>query len=97
MVETVIVIYEENHGMLGVAKTYKDAVMFLINDHWLTDHTEVFTTDDGYETARLCEVFGEDWADIIRDEWDINTFNDYFCDWFSLTEMEIIDLGGSNL
>lgn len=93
----VILINEDNHGLIGVAKTYKDAVMFLINDHWLTDHTEVFTSDYSFETAWICEVLGEDWVDVIRDEWTINTFNDYFCDSFMLNEEEVIDFGGDKL
>jgi hypothetical protein len=35
MEEKVIVIYEANHGMIGVAKNVKGVVYFLYNSNWL--------------------------------------------------------------
>ena len=37
----VITVEEENHGMIGIAKSYADAVHMLVNQDWLSELTEV--------------------------------------------------------
>lgn len=45
----VVVIYEENHGFIGLAKDMKSAFQFLIDDKWITENTELFEPTEGEE------------------------------------------------
>ena len=88
----VIVINEESHGDIAIAANYKKAVEFLLNNDWISDYSDICTFDTNkndwcWKTVR--EVFGEDWAKIMRDQWDINKFNEAWEDGFTLTEEEV--------
>lgn len=88
---TVIQIHEDNHGLIGIAKDYKYAINFLINEGWLDDYTEVFVgeNEEGMgEYQRLIEVFGEGWVDKMLN-WDIENFNEYWNGSFRLEETEV--------
>ncbi len=90
--KTVITISEDSHGQIGVAKDYKCAIDFLVNEGWLNDYVEVFVgeNEEGMgEYQRLIEVFGEGWVDIMRDHWNINDFNEYWMNSFYLDEVEV--------
>lgn len=71
---TIVVINEENHGLLGVARDYISAIDFLVRDDWLDRFTEMW---DDYKDAwvSLEKSFGSDWLSVIS-KWDIDTFND---------------------
>lgn len=88
--KTVILINEENHGLIGVADNYKSAFAFLINNDWINDYTEICTGEDwhSYIWERVSEIFGEGWQDKMAD-WDIQNFNEYWRDSFFLQEIEI--------
>lgn len=88
----VILIDEENHGLIGIAKDYKSALIFLFNNHWIDDNTEICTGDDeySYQWDNVKNVLGEDWVDKMTDEWDIDTFNDYWEGSFCLSVEEVI-------
>ena len=89
---TVILIEEDNHGQIGVANNYYNAVKWLIGEHWLDDTTEVWVDcdEDDCHWRTLSEQFGEGWADMMTDQWDINDFNSYFDGSFYLTPVEVI-------
>ena len=38
----VIIISEENHGLIGIAKDMKSAFQFLLEDKWITENTDFF-------------------------------------------------------
>lgn len=42
---TIILIHEDNHGLLGVAKDYESAIDCLIQNQWLNIDTEVYSTE----------------------------------------------------
>lgn len=89
--KTVILIHEDNHGLIGVAKDYKSALMFLLNEHWIDDYTEIYVEDDehSFEWRGVSEVLGEEWLDKMM-EWDILNFNDYWAGTFLLSVEEVI-------
>jgi hypothetical protein len=60
-----IVVSEENHGLLCIAKDFQSAVDFLIKEYWIDEATEVYV-DARSEWVRLDELFGEDWEKEIR-------------------------------
>lgn len=72
--QSVVVINEECHGFIGIAKDFKNAIYFLIDNGWLNGATDVY-----YENkwVPLAAVFGEDWEDKIL----MLNFND-FCEFF---------------
>ena len=83
---TVILVNEDNHGLLTVAKDYKSAVKFLIDNRWIKESMEVWHEDGTYR--RLDEFFGEDVLDIITEKWDIDSFNTFWDGSFFLNEVE---------
>ena len=86
---TVILVNEDNHGLLTVAKDYKAAVKFLINNGWLEESMEVWNEDGTY--SRLDELLGEDVLDIITEKWDIDSFNTFWDGSFFLNEVEVYE------
>ena len=69
----IIIIHEDNHGVLGVAKDYDSAIDFLVQNKWLTTDTEVLNSTE--ELVPLKEL-GRD-IETIR-SWDTEAFNDFF-------------------
>ena len=83
----VVVIHEDNHGMIGIALAYPNAISFLIEKDWLTSTEEIlWNNKDKWLTVE--EVFGENWEDKLK-ELDIEKFNEYFEGCFHLEEMEV--------
>ena len=85
----VIIMNEDNHGFIGLAKDYPSAVKFLIDNGWLDDYTEVWVREN--EWARLSEVLGEDWADKMENG-GVENFNDYWDGSFYFEEREVYGL-----
>lgn len=73
--QTVVLIAEDNHGLIGVAETYADAIDFLIKQDWLNENFELYEGDGNYKTIK--EDLGETWAMQIL-YWEVEYFNDYF-------------------
>lgn len=69
----IIIIHEDNHGVLGVAKDYDSAIDFLVQNQWLTTDVEVLNSIE--ELVPIKEL-GLD-IETIR-SWDIEAFNDFF-------------------
>ena len=86
---TVILVYEENHDLITVAKDYKSAIKFLINNRWIEESMEVWNEDGTY--SRLDELLGEDAFDIITEKWDIDSFNVFWDGSFFLNEVEVYE------
>ena len=69
----IIIIHEDNHGVLGVAKDYDSAINFLVQTQWLT--TDVAVLNSIRELVPIKEL-GLD-IETIK-SWDIEAFNDFF-------------------
>lgn len=69
----IIIIHKDNHGVLGVAKDYDNAINFLVQEQWLTTDIKVLNSIE--ELVSLKEL-GLD-IETIR-SWDIEAFNDFF-------------------
>ena len=95
----VITIYEDNHGQIGIALNYYNAVKWLIENDWLDDTIEVWSksaNDDWYDWISIKEVYGENYADDILNNWDINTFNEIFAGTFLLESVDVIGTEDEN-
>ena len=88
----VVTIEEDNHGMIGIAKTYADAVHFLVNDGWLSALTEIYCGDEVYKT--VIEDLGENWLAVMLD-WSMEKFCEYFEGWFYLDSVEVYEVAQS--
>ena len=86
---TVILVHEENHDLITVAKDYKSAIKFLINNRWIEESMEVWNEDGTY--SHLDELLGEDAFDIITEKWDIDSFNTFWNGSFFLNEVEVYE------
>lgn len=91
----VITINEDNHGMIGIALNYYNAVKWLIGDGWIDDYTEVakHSKNGDCNWVRLNEVY-EDWADKMLNEWDIDNFNEFWEGSFYLDSVKVIGSEG---
>ena len=80
--QTVVLIQEENHGLISVAKDYPSAIDFLVNENWLDESFELYEGNGIYKTVK--EKLGEEWKEIIL-SWDTEQFSDFFEGSFYLT------------
>ena len=64
-IETVIIIYEENHGVIGVAVDYKSAIRWLIQTEWIDAGTH-FRIDGQWQTVE--QLFGERWREKLVEQ-----------------------------
>lgn len=73
--KTAVVIYEDNHGMVGLAVDYESAIDFLVLNKWLSPTMELLLEDNSLSTIE--EDLGENWLQLIR-LWSMKEFNNYF-------------------
>lgn len=73
--KTAVVIYEDNHGMVGLAVDYESAIDFLLLNKWLSPTMELLLEDNSIATVE--EDLGENWLQLIR-SWTMKAFNNYF-------------------
>lgn len=66
---TVFLIYEDDHGVIGVAASFKAAKQFLLHHRWVSEHTYTLVNDrlneDGDSYFRLNEVYGDNWEEAF--------------------------------
>lgn len=88
--ETVILIIEENHGIIGIAKSFSSAIDFLYDNNWMTPETELYNPfDDTAESDWICfEKYNLTKEDLKK--CDLEIFNDLFDSVFYLEEREVI-------
>lgn len=85
----VVTVAEDNHGQIGIAKSYEDAVHFLVNEHWLDELTEIYVGDETYKT--VIEDLGENWLAVMLD-WSMEKFCEYFDGCFYLNSVEVFEM-----
>lgn len=87
--ETVILIIEENHGIIGIAKSFSSAIDFLYDNNWMTPETELYNPfDDTAESDWVCfEKYNLTKEDLKK--CDLEIFNDLFDSVFYLEEREV--------
>ena len=88
--ETVILIIEENHGIIGIAKSFSSAIDFLYDNDWMTPETELYNPfDDTAESDWVCfEKYNLTKEDLKKCGLEI--FNDLFDSVFFLDEWEVV-------
>ena len=86
----VLLLYEENHGLLTVFNDYDTVIDWLIDFNWLDKSTAVCQGDDetSYDWFAVEEILGEDWEKEIR-KMDIDRFNTFFNEGFRIEEERV--------
>ena len=69
----VIVISEDEHGMIGIAKDYESAIDFLIKEDWLNSEFEIVNNDDNCVSLKDLNMSIDDIKQMGIDE-----FNKFF-------------------
>lgn len=59
----VIIINEECHGFIGVARDVPSAIDFLWQHDWLSEYTEIPLV---HEWASVKSVYGEEWREYFK-------------------------------
>ena len=76
----VILISEENHGIIGCVASEKDVVPWLTRENWINQYTEIDKKNTcGYETIK--EKFGLTWFQTLS-KMNLNDLAEtlcYFC------------------
>lgn len=91
----VILISEECHRLIGVAKNMRSAFQFLLDDRWITEDTEFFEPNPDCDAERVIL------KDVMKDLKHANpidsllflymTDEDYFADQFYFREEDVIE------
>ena len=81
----IIIITEDNHGLIGIAETYTAAINYLIEDSWITEKTELL---DEYECTRTLKEMNISLDDVRK--MSISKFNEIFEGIFNLTVDNLI-------
>ena len=83
----VIIIKEEDHGLIGIADSIIHAIDFLINENWLNEYTDVFqyAGDDKWTESSIKERFGVSWEKIIK-QFNLEELNEVFDGGFYFSE-----------
>lgn len=86
----VLLLYEENHGLLAIFNDYDTVIDWLIGENWLDKSTEACQGNDeiSYNWLTIEEILGEDWEKEIR-KMDIDRFNTFFVDVFRIEEERV--------
>ena len=66
---TVLLIYEDEHGVIGAATSLKAAKQFLLHHKWVTERTYTWVNDrlnkNGNHYFCLSEVYGDNWKEAF--------------------------------
>lgn len=85
----VLLIDEDNHGVIGVAKDVDSAVSFLIKEGWLHENTDVcYDSGDELIWKPIKRVYGKDWEHFLRGL-TVKIFNEIWEGCFYLVEKEV--------
>ena len=60
-------VFEENHGIVGIAVNYQSAIQGLVKEDFLSGDTELIDEDENFFTIQ--EKLGENWLAEIQ-KWD---------------------------
>ena len=86
----VIVIREDNHGVVGVVSTVFSALMFLLETGWVNSLYDYY--DEKTDSFKpIIEVFGESWEQALVEIETIDEFNKFFEGSFHLKKFELFE------
>lgn len=84
---TVIVICEENHGIIGCVATKNDVLPWLVHENWVNGYFEEYNPET-CEYTFLINKYGPNWYQHLKEmNWD--ELELYFDGTFNFYEMEV--------
>lgn len=83
----VILIHEDNHGLIGVAKDYQSAIAFLVKHDWLNGVCD-FWDEKNSKWVLVQNHFGDNWQTIFENL-SLKEFNQLWEGCFMLVEEEV--------
>lgn len=85
----VLLIHEDNHGVIGIAKDVDSVVSFLIKESWLYEGTDIcHDNGSGWVWEPIKEVYSKDWEHFLR-FLTVEQFNEIWEGCFYLEEKEV--------
>lgn len=84
----VIAVYEDNHGIVAIAKDYQAGVRYLLDNRWIDDDTEILGNDNKFHM--IMDFIGPRWRERMF-IWGIDRFNTLMGDQFSMIEVEVYE------
>jgi hypothetical protein len=84
----VLIVREDNHGVLTVAKDFASAVKLLVNTNWLDEDYCVCQNWEQHITIE--EDLGEQWLEEVK-KMGVDKFNRYFDGNFNLEVVEVYE------
>ena len=88
----VVVVREENHGVLTVATDYPSAIHFLVKNGWIDDETEVYDVSNLYSTDTILNLYGKNWREQMMQKWNLAKFNIVCGTYFNLQRIPLYKL-----
>lgn len=93
----VIVINEDNHGVIGVAKDVNSVVSFLIKENWLDENTYIcHDNGSGWVWEPIKEVYSKDWEHFLR-FLTVEQFNEVLVCCFYLETWEVEGINNATI
>lgn len=84
--QEVVLVFEENHNFICVARDIPHAISYLVANKWIDDDTLIFDhydeIEERYINTTLLEKFGKEWIGVIKNKplADLQEmFDDTFC------------------
>lgn len=89
--KTVILISEENHGIIGCVASEKDVIPWLTKENWINQYTEIDKRDSyghiyGYETIK--ERYGLTWFQSLS-KMNLNDLTEALDESFAFESIEV--------
>ena len=88
----VLLVDEDNHGMIAICKDYNSAIEFLLEDGWINADDEIcvwYNPHTGlYEYNTIEGILGKNWEDRLR-LMTVEEINGFFLDSISLQWEEV--------
>ena len=84
----VLIVREDNHGIITIAKDFASAIKFLIEDKWLDEDYCVFHNWEQHITIK--KDLGSNWLEKVE-QMGIEKFNKYFHGGFNLESREVYE------
>lgn len=90
---TVCAVYEEDHGVICLAKDCHVTIKYLFDSHWINKYTEIcifpVPWSDYFKDMTLEECLGEAWVDKLE-TYSIEDLNIIFDGLFRFEEKEVL-------
>ena len=61
----VLVLHEDNHGLIAICKDVPTAIDWLVSHYWITETTQIYDCDK-QDYVFIKDYFGENWQNNLK-------------------------------